>query len=288
MKIAVLTDAHGNQFGFSAALNDAKQNQVDLIVSAGDMLASFPGGPEILRTLVAEQIPIVLGNADELLLKWWLAEPISPLRSSPQFRPLQTSAARFTSADFTEIANWPLTQQFTAEGRSTLLCHGTPKSNRQSIESPDWSLVSDGLNLAGIDSIIAGHHHHQWSDTSKGVLLVLAGSCGMPCGGDTRAQYTILHLMPDKVRVQHRSVEYDRQRFAADLKAQDYARQASPIGWLELAQMVTAQPLMRYYFRDRFDEARGTDNEFLVWSVTKYLEEYGVLANIETEFGPLI
>jgi putative phosphoesterase len=288
MKVAVLADAHGNQFGFSAALADARRNQVDLIVSAGDMLASFPGGPEILQTLVSEHIPIVLGNADELLLKWWRAEPTNPFRTSPQFRPLQTSATRFTDADFTTIERWPLTYRLTGEGRDVLVCHGTPSRNTRSIADPQWDPASDELAVKNVDAIIAGHYHHQWSDANKGTLLVLAGSCGMSCGGDTNAQYTILELTATGVRAHHHSVAYDRQRFAADLKARDYIRLASPIGWLELSQIVSARPLMRYYFRDRFDDAKGTDIEFLTWSVREHLKEYGVLSSIEAEFGPLI
>ncbi len=287
MKIAILADAHGNQYGFFAALDDAKRKQADLIVSAGDMLTSFPGGSEILDTLVFEQIPIVLGNADELLLKWWRSELSSPLRTSPQFRPLQTSTAHLTDSAFTEIAQWPLARRFAAEGRQVLLCHGSPDSNTRSIEEPDWFPLSDELNLNEVDAIVAGHRHHHWSDTSQGILLVLAGSCGMPCGGNTNAQYTILDVTADGIDVQHQTVEYDRKQFINELNAQNYVRRASPIGWLELSQIITAQPLMKYYFRDRFDADKGADVEFLSWSVREHLKEYNALESVEAEFGPL-
>lgn len=287
MKVAILADAHGNWFGFSAALADAKQNQVDIVVSAGDMLASFPRGPEIMQTLMSEHIPTVLGNADELLLKWWRAEPTSFLRNSPQFRPLQTTCARFADDAFVEIERWPLTRLLTAGERNMLLCHGTPKNNTHSIIDPNWSLEGDGLNPYDLDAIIAGHHHHHWSDIIGKTLLALAGSCGMPCGGDTRAQYTILDLTTDGVHLQHQFVEYDRHQFIADLKAHDYVNQTAPIGWLELSQVVTARPLMLYYFRDRFDASRGPDLEFLAWSVREHLKEYDALVQVEAEFGPL-
>lgn len=287
MKIAILADAHGNQYGFFAALEDARQKQADLIVSAGDMLACFPGGPAILDTIVGEQIPIVLGNADELVLKWWRSEPANPLRTSPQFRPLQSSSARLTDSALTEIAQWPLTHLFTAVGKQVLLCHGSPNSNTRSIEEPDWNPQSDEQNLSEVDAIVAGHHHYHWSDRSKGVLLVLAGSCGMPCGGDPNAQYTILDVTADGIDVQHQTVEYDRKQFINELITEDYVQRASPIGWLELSQIMTAQPLMMYYFRNRFDATRGTDVDYLSRSVREHLEEYDALAQVEAEFGPL-
>lgn len=288
MNIAILADAHGNQYGFQAALEDAKRKKADLIVSAGDMLASFPGGPEILDTLISEQIPTVLGNADELLLKWWHSETSNHLRRSPQFRPLQTATARLTEAQFIEIEQWPLTHLFEAEGKRVLLCHGTPDSNTRSIEDPDWFPSSDKLRVNDIDVIVAGHHHHHWSDTKEDVLLVLVGSCGMPCGGNPNAQYTMLNVTADGIDVQHQTVAYDRKEFINELNRQGYVTSASPIGWLELSQIITAQPLMKYYFRDRFDAGRGTDSEHLSQSVREHLQEYDALDKVESEFGALI
>ena len=288
MKIAILADAHGNQYGFQATLEDAKRKKADLIVSAGDMLTSFPGGAEILDTLVSEQIPTVLGNADELLLKWWHSETSSHLRHSPQFRPLQTATARLADTQFTEIEQWPLTQLFEAEGKRVLLCHGTPGSNIRSVEDPDWFPSSDKLSVNDIDVIVAGHHHHHWSETREGVLLILVGSCGMPVGGNPNAQYTILDMTADRIDVQHQTVEYDRTGLINELNDQQYVTLASPIGWLELSQIITAQPLMQYYFRDRFNADKGTDVEYLSQTVRKHLQEYDALDKVEAEFGPLI
>jgi hypothetical protein len=137
------------------------------------------------------------------------------------------------------------------------------------------------------NAVVAGHYHHQWSETVDDTLLVLAGSCGMPCADGTNAQYALLDLDKRGVRVQHRSVEYDHGGFVSELKANDYAQQAGPVGWLEFSQLLLARPLMRFYFRDRFDPARGTDPGYLGSSVKSHLEEYGAWAPVETVFGPL-
>lgn len=287
MKIAILADAHGNQFGFSAALKDAKRQQVDLIVSAGDMLASFPGGPEILSILLSEGIPTVLGNADELLLKWWHACSTNHFRASPQFRPLQSAATLYRDDAFRAIAQWPRTHLITHAGRRVLICHGTPDNNRQSIEDLDWSPTSSIVDAEKPDIVIAGHRHHQWSEVRNGTILVLAGSCGMPTGGEVNAQYTILDAAAEVIRVYPQTVNYDRQQFLTDLKAHEYAREASPVGWLELAQILTARPLMKYYFQDHFDATQGPDVEHLSQSIREYLQSQGVLDKLEAEFGLL-
>jgi predicted phosphodiesterase len=289
VRIAVLADAHGNQFGFFAALANARKQRPDLIVSAGDMLCSFPGGPGILQTLLSEQIPCVRGNADDHMIDWFCAEPMSSIRGSPQFLPLRISCSRFQESDFQLIEQWPLTQRFEdCDSAITLLvCHGTPESNTLSIANYQSPPVSEQLNRITANAVAAGHYHHQWSENANDTLLVLAGSCGMPCANGINAQYAILDLDQRGIRVQHRSVEYDHKGFIAGLVACNYAQQAGPVGWLELAQLLLARPLMLYYFRDRFDPTRGADLEYLVSSIKSHLTEYGALAAVEAVFGPL-
>lgn len=289
MRIAVLADAHGNQFGFFAALADARRQRPDLIVSAGDMLCSFPGGPQILQALVSEQILCVRGNADDLVLEWFRSKPASPLRRAPQFRPLQTACARFQASDFQIVEQWPLTRRLEdSDSRSALLvCHGAPESNTHSIANYRSPPVSEQLSRITANAVAAGHYHRQWSENVDGTLLVLAGSCGMPCADGINAQYAILDLDEQDVRVQHRSVEYDHAGLVSVLQACDYAHQAGPVGWLELSQILLARPLMLYYFRERFEPTRGTDAAYLVSSVQSHLEEYGAWAEVEAVFGPL-
>jgi len=289
MRIAVLADAHGNPFGFFAALADARKARPDLIVSAGDMLCSFPGGPQILQTLVSEKIPCVRGNADDLVLEWFHSEPASRFRSSPQFRPLQASCARYLASDFQTVEQWPLSWGFKdGVSESTLLvCHGAPESNTHSIASFRSPPVLEQLSRTTANAVAAGHYHHQWSESVNDTLLVLSGSCGMPCADGTNAQYAILDLDKKGVHVQHRSVAYDYKGFISALKACDYAQQAGPVGWLELSQILLARPLMLYYFRDNFDPAQGPDPGYLVSSVKSHLEEYGAWDTVEAVFGPL-
>jgi predicted phosphodiesterase len=287
VRIAVLADAHGNQFGFFAALADARKQQPDRIVSAGDMLCSFPGGPQILHALRSEQIPCVRGNADDLMLEWFRSEPTSPFRSSPQFRPLQLSCSRFQASDFQIVEQWPLSRQFEDGESALLVCHGAPESSTQSIADFRSPPVSEQLSRMAAGAVVAGHRHHQWSASVDGKLLVLAGSCGMPCADGTDAQYAILDPDREGVRVRHRSVEYDHQGFISALKANDYAQRAGPVGWLEVSQVLLPRPLMLFYFRDRFDPAQGADPEYLVSSVKSHLEEYGAWDAVDAVFGPL-
>ena len=289
MRVAVLADAHGNQFGFFAALSDAKRNRADLVVSAGDMLCAFPGGPQILQTLLSEGTPVVRGNADDLMVNWSRAEPTSRLRASPQFLPLQTSCVRFTESDFAIIAGWPLIRAIPDDPNTAriLVCHGTPKSNLHSIA--DYSTEPVHSHLVGLEvkTVVAGHYHYHWHRQVNATLLALCGSCGKPVAGGIRAQYLIVDINKDGVALHHESVDYDREALFVDLNRRDFARQAGPIGWLELSELLFARPLMVRYFRHRFDPAKATDPEYLLSSVRHYLSERGVLHTLESTFGPL-
>lgn len=289
MRIAVLADAHGNQFGFFAALADAKRDQPDMIVAAGDILCAFPGGPEILRTLATENMLVVRGNAEDLMVDWSLAEPTSGLRASPRYLPIQTSCARFTDSDFEAIEQWPLTRVVAdgAGAKRILFCHGTPKSKMHSIADFDSEPVRSHLENLAVDAVVAGHYHYHWSRLAKGTLLVLASSCGKPFAGGTNAQYLTLDIDRDSVAAQHKSVEYDQDGLVADLMRHDFAEHAGPIGWLELSDLFLARKIMPNYFRDKFDATRAADRSYLVSSVRSHLAENGALDLLESTFGRL-
>jgi diadenosine tetraphosphatase ApaH/serine/threonine PP2A family protein phosphatase len=253
------------------------------------MLCAFPGGPEILRTLLSEGVPVVRGNADDLMLGWSRAQPHSRLRASPQFLPVQASCVRFSESDFEAISAWPLTREVVdpESGARILLCHGTPRSNSHSIA--DYALEPARSHLEGLEAqaVVAGHYHFHWQRRVNGRLLALSGSCGKPIAGGVRAQYLTVDVDKGQIFAEHRAVEYDREAFFADLRQHEFTKQAGPIGWLELSELLLARVIMLRYIRRVLDSARASDLDYLAWSVRHYLAERGILSLLESTFGEL-
>ena len=69
MRLAVISDIHGNYPALKAALKDSSKNFVDQIVCLGDVLAFGPQPHECIRELLGMDCPVVLGNTDDWILK---------------------------------------------------------------------------------------------------------------------------------------------------------------------------------------------------------------------------
>src|SRR5689334_10911651 len=66
MRIAVISDIHGNQTALEAVLRDlAQQPPVDQTVIAGDLCLNGPRPKEVLKIVNKLQCPVIRGNVDE-------------------------------------------------------------------------------------------------------------------------------------------------------------------------------------------------------------------------------
>jgi predicted phosphodiesterase len=67
MRIAIVSDIHGNRTAFEAVLADLQQTAPDLVLHGGDLAASGSSPDEIVDRIRALGWPGVLGNTDEML-----------------------------------------------------------------------------------------------------------------------------------------------------------------------------------------------------------------------------
>jgi predicted phosphodiesterase len=64
MRVAVISDMHGNNIAFETVLADIKQKGTDQIVCLGDAIQGGPQPAEVVQNLRALNCPVVMGNAD--------------------------------------------------------------------------------------------------------------------------------------------------------------------------------------------------------------------------------
>ena len=64
MRIAIISDIHGNLVALEAALNDLKTEHMDRIVCLGDVVSGGPQPGEVVAHLKTLNGPVVMGNMD--------------------------------------------------------------------------------------------------------------------------------------------------------------------------------------------------------------------------------
>src|SRR5579872_3762361 len=65
MRVAVISDIHGNQIAFDAVLQDlAQQPEVDQLVIAGDLCLNGPCPRQVMEMVQGLGCPVIQGNVD--------------------------------------------------------------------------------------------------------------------------------------------------------------------------------------------------------------------------------
>jgi putative phosphoesterase len=221
LRVAALSDIHGNIQALNAVLEEVERDQPDMIVVCGDVAAGpFPGDTLERLMELGERARFIRGNADR--------ELISAYDSRLQFDPEEEDPARFFSSwgahqinqrqrDFLASFEDRVVLEIIGLGR-VLFCHGSPWSDEEIITylTPEDSL--DKL-LAKLEEkvVVCGHTHHQFDRNTDGYRVINAGSIGMPYEGKPGAFWVLLG--PD---VNLRRTEYDFERAVEDALSTGY------------------------------------------------------------------
>ena len=126
MRIAVISDMHGNCVALDAVLADVQARPVDQIVCLGDAIQGGPQPAEVVARLRELGCPVVLGNADAFLLT---GDDGNEAVSAQQRAAQDWSLAQLSEADRAFIAAFHPTVEIALPGNRRLLCfHGSPTS----------------------------------------------------------------------------------------------------------------------------------------------------------------
>lgn len=203
MRVAVLSDIHGNLPALEAVLQQVTAEGFDLIVSGGDVVSGpMPG--DSLDRLAGCGIDVrwVMGNADRGAINAFDAraactQPLDDVHPIDLF-----AAARLTQAQRNLLGMFTPT---VALG-TTLICHGSPHSYDDVVTLRTTAARLEPL-IEGTEAtlIIGGHVHHQFTTTVGETTWVNAGSVGMPYEGSPGAYW----LAIDEDGPRHRRTEYD-------------------------------------------------------------------------------
>ena len=210
MRVAAISDIHGNLPALEAVLDEIERAGVDAIVVAGDTV-SGPWAAEVFDRLVTSGALIVRGNADRLGLEG----DEGPLGI--------WSAERLGDDRLATVATWPLTLEVEVAGLGrVLVCHSTPASDEAIYTriTPDDEL---GRLFADVDAdvVVCGHTHMQYDRALPGgPRVVNAGSVGFPYEGARGAYWALLG--PD---LELRRTDYDVEAAVAASQALGAPRQ---------------------------------------------------------------
>jgi predicted phosphodiesterase len=222
MRLAIISDIHGNLTALDAVVADIDRRGVDRVLHGGDLALAGCQPAEVIDRVREFGWDGVVGNTDELL--WRPEERAVQERNAPKLRDL----LRVLFEDYA-----PATRDLIGQDRiawlrglpakhtdgDLVLLHASPEDlwRAPPPEAEDSVLVAT-YELCESPTVVYGHIHRPFVRQLSGLTVANSGSVGSPFDGDPRASY----LLVDADEVTVIRVEYDVEREATLLLGSGY------------------------------------------------------------------
>lgn len=215
-RVALLADVHGNAPALAAVLREVEAENVDLLVSAGDLT----WGPLVEETLALVHaydgpVAFVRGNSERAVLELVDDTRVSDDEPTPReiwmLEHHDPAAVAFLRS-FAENVVIDV-----AELGAVRVCHGSPRGDTEcvTVETPEARVREF---MAGVDETIVAtaHTHVQFDRRVAGFRSINPGSVGLPYEGRLGAFWALLG--PE---IELRRTEYDLAETIAAYRATD-------------------------------------------------------------------
>ncbi|HKV02759.1 MAG TPA: metallophosphoesterase family protein [Ktedonobacteraceae bacterium] len=217
MRIAVISDIHGNQLALETVLQDLdRQPPVDQLVVAGDLCLNGPCPRQVVEIVQGLNCPVLQGNVDlEVVTQ-------APHKGEKKRNTAAWTREQIGRAGIDYLASLPHSYRVAnPDGSDLLIVHANPLNLEDAIfpNASDSTLEYFLGELDGdIGVMVFGHLHIAYTRQWRHLLLVDVGSCGLPRDEDLRAAYGILNWQDNRWNAEIRRVAYDVQAVVKQIK----------------------------------------------------------------------
>jgi len=274
MRIAILSDIHGNLEAYKQVLKSISKENIDKTIHLGDYFGEFSKPNEVFDLLMDEDKTLMVsGNKERYLLEdhfreenhaeydhfqmlYWNFKTLK--EEYLEFMTLLPEVIHTTLEDKTflithdgqDMIKSVVLKAFNSRNHAYLM----PKTHKSYLNYVATTIrrspsLRQELSCMTADVILFGHSHVQWHCFMDGKLLINPGSVGLPLDGKVGACYTILDIQGDQMQVEEKFIKYPIKRTISSLRNStmyDLSQFWSKIG---IEQLKTGRDVISFFFK---------------------------------------
>ncbi|WHY71033.1 metallophosphoesterase family protein [Fictibacillus enclensis] len=238
MKMAFISDIHGNAVALETVLRDIKEKSIDQVFVLGDLCFRGPEPKRSLELVQALNTKVIKGNADE-----WVVRGISEGEVPPHVKNMMDKERlwcyeQLSAEDINFLQELPSDIMFNNGQLSVHAFHATPDSLFEVVTpAENEPVLTEKMMKENAELFVYGHIHKAYVKYLAGKCLANTGSVGLPFDGVPRASYFLLETNDFSYQTSIVRVSYDMERVIRQYKENDYPNAEMMINVLKNASL---------------------------------------------------
>jgi putative phosphoesterase len=183
MRVAILSDIHGNLSALQAVLIDVES--ADVVICCGDLVGYYPDVNEVCAALRNVNAWVIRGNHDAYVLGALDPKPDKALKYQTEW-----TRQKLSGENSHWLAALPVEIDFVWNGLNVKMRHASPW-DEETYLYPDSHKLEE-ISLSKDDIYVFGHTHHPMLVRAGEGMVLNPGSVGQPRDWNPQASYALI------------------------------------------------------------------------------------------------
>lgn len=219
MKIAILSDIHGNHYALKQVLLDAKKYKIEKLLILGDIVGYYYYPDRVLSFLNCWNYDFVRGNHEVLLKRVLNGDMKIETLTKKYGSGHELALNNLTNSQLDYLINSPDKKELIFDGVKVLICHGSNWDPNYYLYPNTEKEILDRTGEVKTDFVFVGHSHHPFVHENKTNTLINAGSVGQSRKKGGVANWVILDTSDKSFEI--KETKYDTSTLISDIKKLD-------------------------------------------------------------------
>jgi putative phosphoesterase len=219
MKVAVLSDIHGNVDALKAVLEMAKTHQVDKILVLGDFVGYYYHPDKVLSELKSWDCEMIQGNHEEILKSLYTKDVSESEIIKKYGSGHKIALEKLKESELKMLFELPYFKSVQLETFKVMMCHGSNFDKDYYLYPNETNEILNRCSSNEHQFIFVGHSHYPFVRTFEGSTLVNVGSVGQSRMAGGVANWIILHT--ENHSIQFMNSRYDISNICKEVKEKD-------------------------------------------------------------------
>jgi putative phosphoesterase len=238
MRLAFISDIHGNANALDAVLADIKARNVDKVYVLGDLCYRGPEPQRALELVRSLNTTVIKGNADE-----WVVRGVNQGEVPEQALDMMNKERDWIYLQLNEesidyLRTLPTELNLEVEGLKIHAYHATPNSLFEVVLSDEKEeVLTAKMMTQDADLYIYAHIHRPYIRYINGKCIINNGSVGLPFDGLKKSSYAIVDIKEGSFHTSIVRVGYDINQTIDHFQQSDYPNKEQLVGILQKASV---------------------------------------------------